>query len=312
MSQVVAINDKLLTNVSLGLFQADMDYISESVLPTLKVAQNTGKIGSYGKSHLRILNSVMGGKGMAPRIHTSALSSSSYLIESHGLEDVITKDDYRNFEAPFDAESDSVKFLMSLIWLGKEKALADSLMSTSVITNYTTLSGTNQFSDYNNSSPLDKFKTARTTVRANSGKVPNSVVMDWKVFETLRYHPEILENLGFTKQRAGQMSASEMASAMDVQNLFVGKAVYNSSVEGQSDSLAAIWGTGILFYYAPSAPTLRDQSLGFLIESTSGARKVYKYSVNNPPEANAIIVQNDYDQLVTDVNCAYLIDAAIA
>lgn len=312
MAQTSAIIDKLLTNVSRGLFQADADFISESVLPSLSVAQDTGKIGSYGKSHLRVVNSLMGGRGMAPRIHTDATSSDSYVIEDHGLEDIITRSDYRNVEKPFDAESDSVKFLQSMLWLGKEKALADALFSTTNMTKNTTLTGTDQLSDYVNSDPLEVFKDARASVYTYGGRVANSCIMSWKVAETLRYHPQILENLGFNRVRAGQMSVDELARALSVDNLYIGKAVYNTTAQGQTDTLGAVWGNHILFYYAPKNPTLRDQSLGFLINPIGGNRKVYKYAVNNPPEANAILVTDSYDTVITDINCGYLIYNAIA
>lgn len=312
MAQLKAIIDKLLTRVSNAYIPEDMDYVSEKWAPNLQVAQNSGKIGNYGKDHLRIVNTVMGGRGKAPRLQSITRSSNTYLVEPHGLEGLVTKEDYRNVEDPYDAERDETLGLTTVLWLGKEKALADSLGSTSTITQNVTLSGTSQYNDYTNSDPLGDFKTARSTVRAN-GVPPNRAIMDWAVADTLAYHPGILEALGYTQNRAGQLSEAELAKAMGIQMLHIARAIYNTADEGQSDSLGAVWGKDIVFYYAPMAAGRYQKSVGYYITlSGQGSRQVSKTPTSNPPGGTEIVVVDDYDQVLVDVNDAYLIDSAIA
>ena len=122
MSQIKAIVDKLLTNVS--QMYVPEGYISEDILPNLKVKQKTGKIGKYGLNHLRIVNSKMGGRGKAARFEPIVRDSDLYSIESHGLEGLVTEDDYDNVEEPFEAESDETLGLTSTLWTAKEYAIA--------------------------------------------------------------------------------------------------------------------------------------------------------------------------------------------
>lgn len=311
MAQLKAQVDKLLTNVSSALIP--QGYVSEALLPKIAVVQSTGLLGKYGNAHLRIEHSLMGGRGKAKRVESITRSTQTYIMEQHGLEGVVTADDYRNVEKPFDAERDEVMGLSTLLWLGKEKALADSLGSTSVITQNTTLSGTAQFNDYANSDPIGKFKTARQTVRSGCGLPPNTAVMDWAVMNTLAYHPGILAALGFTYNRAGQLSEVELAKAMGVDKLLVAKAVYNSANEGQPDSIGAVWGKNIVFGYLPDAAVPYQKSLGYyLVYSDQKPRQVYKFAIDNPPNSTGIIVQDAYDMLISDVSCGYLIKNAIA
>lgn len=311
MAQVAAIVDKLLTDVSQAY--VPQGYISEMLLPELKVVQKTGKIGKYGLDFLRVLNTVMGGRGGARRIDSLTRSSDTYSVDSHGLEDIVTLDDYANVEQPFDAEKDSVMALMTALWLGKEKGLADALTSTSIITQNVTLSGTSQFSDYTNSDPIGVTNTAKETIRAACGAPPNVALMDWKVANKLRYHPKILEALGFTQNRAGQLSDAELASALSVKKLLVADVMYNSAKEGQSDSLAAVWGKHIVFAVAPDSAAKMQKTLGYRVQlAGQSPRKVYKQSVINPPEAKSIICTDHYDMVLTDVACAYLIKDAVA
>ena len=309
--QLSAVQDKLLTNVSNKL--VPMGYVSEQLLTPLSSKNTTGKIGSYGNGGLRIENTLMAGGGKAPSVDSVTRSSSTYSVERHGLEGIVTPDDFANVDEPFDARKDETESLTSLLWLSKEKALADTLADTAIVTQNVTLSGSGQYSDFANSDPLGDFITARSTIRNSVGLPPNGCVMDWDVAEVLRYHPAILEALGFKDNRAGSLSDQELASALKVDKLLVAKSVYNSANQGQSDSIAAVWGKHIVFFHAPSSPMKMQKSLGYYITLQGrGSRKAFRSSISNPPESEQIVVVDDYDFFLTDANAAYLLKNAIA
>jgi len=311
MSQMKAIQDVLLSGVSNGLFLKG--YISEKLFPIIKSAQSTGKLGAYGTAHLRIENTVKGGRGAYRRVESSTTSTSSYAIEGHGLEGMVTKEDYKNKVDPFDAEQDETIGLQSLIWLGKEKALADALTSTSIMTQNVTLSGTSQFSDYNNSDPVARFATARSVIRAACGVAPNVAALDWAVWNKLRFHPQMLDALGFKYDRPGGLLESEMASVLGVQRVEIADVVYESAVEGQTSALLPVWGKHIVFAVLPDSAQKRQVSLGYEVRYDGEApRKVYKWALNNPPDSTAILCEDNYDQLVSSVAAGYLIKDCIA
>lgn len=311
MAQLKAIVDKLLTNVS-SMYVPD-GFISEQVLPLVSVKQKTGKLAKYGNSHLRVEHSLSGGRSEYKRVEPIVRSSTTYDVESHGLEGLVSEDDYRNVELPYDAEKDEVIGLSNLIWVNKERALAATLTSTSIITQNTTLSGTAQFSDYSNSDPIGVFKTARKAVYDGCGLPPNCALMPWEVANTLAYAPAILDALGFAYNRAGQLSEAELAKAMGVDKLLISKGKYNTAAEGQSDSLASMWSDDILFFYAPDKAATYQVSLGYRIAlSGQEQRRVFKYSVNNPPNATGILVDDSYDFVISNVGAAYLIKDCLA
>lgn len=311
MSQLKAQVNKLLTNVSDGYQPQNL--IADKLLPRLSVVQKTGLLGSYGDQHLMIETTVMGGRGKARRVEAVTRSSTTYHVKSHGLEELVTPDDYANVEKPFDAERDAVMGLMSLLKLDKEKALADVMTSTSTITQNETLSGAAQFNDYTNSDPLSKFKTAQTTVYNGCGFRPDTALMSEEVFMTLQYHPGILDALGFAANRAGMLKESEIASAMGVKRLLIGGAQYNSAAEGQTASRASVWGKHIVFCVAPLRAEKWQTSVGYRLEMAGrGPTRTFKSPVHNPPGSNSIIVTDDYQMLISKAEAAYLIEDAIA
>ncbi len=311
MAQLKAIVDKLLTNVSSGYIPKG--YLSEQYLPNVPVIQDTGKLGKYGDQHIRLENDVMAGEGEARRVNPIVRTDSSYEILHHGLEGIVTEADKRNVEKPFEAERDVVMGLTTQIWLSKEKVLADALGDTAVLTQNVTLSGTSQFNDYVNSDPLDRFKTARLAIYDSVGMPPDTASMPWDVFNTLAYHPGILDALGFTANRAGQLSEAELAKALGVQRLLVGMAQFNSATEGQTDVRANVWGKNVVFSVSPSRAELFQTSLGYYLTLKSRKpREVFKFEVNNPPQATGIIVRDSYDMFLSNTSAGYLIKDAIA
>ncbi len=308
--------DKLLTQSLIGF--TPKKFICEQILPEIQHAQYTGKIGRVGAQHLRIISTISGGKGKFHHVDSFVADSLGFDIESHGLEDIVTKRDYANWNEPFKAEDNRVKALQTLLYLAKEKGLADQLGNTSVITQNTTLVGADKYSDKLNSDPVGDFSTARLTIFDNSGEEANTAIINFALKEALRYHPQLLDYLGYKYDRPGGLTDAELASVMGVQKMLIGTAKYNSAKEGQTPALANVWGNNVIFAVCPDKASLGEMglgqvSLGYTVRlDGSTPRKVYKKSDGiNPPESTEIVVTDEYDQLISDVKAAYLIKDAI-
>lgn len=304
--------DQQLTGISNKLVNAD--YIAERILTFASAKFTVGKIMGYTKEHLRILNTVSGGRTAYPRVEVSTARSDAYQIETHGLSHVITEEDLINSIDPYNERVDVTEDLTSLLWLGKEKALADTMGLTASYAagNAVTLAGTDQYSDYNSSDPLGDFSTARAAIQALSGKVPNKAVMSWQVYNMLKFHPKILE-VGYKYNRSGQLTDQELAQVMEVESLLIGKAVYNSSKPGQADSLGQVWGKNISFLYAPDSGSKKMQTFGFRLQLDGQApRRVTRDRLVEPVGSELVQVDDKYEQLITDNTCGYLIKNAVA
>lgn len=312
MSQMKAVQDLLLTNVSSAYVPQGL--IADSLLPSIMSMQSTGKLGAYGTNHLRVETSVKGGRGAYPRVESMTRSTSSYSIEGHGLEGVVTLEDYKNAQSPFDAEADETMGITSILALSKEKGLADSLTDTAVLTQNTTLVGNDQFSDYLNSDVFDVFSTARAAIKSGCGVIDDLVaVVPWEVFQKLKFHPQFLDALGYKQSRPGGLKEQELADILEVRAIFVPKASYESAKEGQTSSLAAVWGKHIVLAVLPTSAQKYQVSAAYQVKFANEAtRQVSKYVINNPRGAKGILVDDHYDMLISNASAAYLIKNAIA
>lgn len=309
-SQNKAIIDLLLTQTS--QMYVPKGYISENLFPYIGVKNSTGKLAKYGNNHLRIENSVKVGRGKYRQVEPISRSTDSYSIEGHGLEGMVTADDYRNVIQPFQAENDEVLGITTMLWVEKEKVLADSLADIAVITQNTTLAGAQQYSDYNNSDPIADFLAARKAVKNGCGMPANVCFMDYDVAQTLRFHPQLRDLFKFTEKSA-PLGDEQLARALGVEKILIANAMYNSAKEGQADSLANIWGKHLWFAVLPDSAQPYQISLGYRLGfSDVSARQVYKNNNFNPPNSTAILVEDNYDFLISKATAAYLIKNAIA
>jgi hypothetical protein len=309
MSQTKAIINKLLTNVSNGIFP--VGYVADKVLPELVVKQKSGIIGAYGNGHLRLSDDLMGGEAAALRANPISRSiSQTYLVETHGLEGVVTADDYNNVEQPFDAEADEVAGLTHMVLTNKERKFATSLFNTTTFSGRTTTPGTKYGTG--GSDPLADFKTAQNAIVDSVGVQPNAAIMSQKVLNILKYHASLLDVLGFKYNQMGTLSLGDIATALNVEEIIVANAPYNSAKDGQADSIAQIWSDSILFYVRPKAAAKYQVSLGYSMKlSGMNGNQVYKYDLNNPPGSQGIIVQQAYQPLIVNASAGYLLNAVL-
>jgi hypothetical protein len=309
-TQMRAIVDKLLTNVSNQL--VPQGYISEMVLPELSVVQTSGLIGKYSNDHLRIIDTKVGGKGLYPMVDTTVRSSTSYNLVDHALKELLVANDYDNVEKPFDAEQDAVVSLTTHLWLEKEKGLADT-MAGATITQGVTLAGANQWSAYTTSNPLSDLRDGRKGVRAGCGQKANIAFMDEDVADTLRFHPQLLDSLGFKDNRPGGLIDAELAKALKVDKVYVAEVVYNSSLQPSADSLAPVWGKHFWYAASPATAARRQQALGYRLQKAGEKpRQVFKSYPDEPVNSTKIIVKDQYQQVITNAACAYRITNASA
>ena len=301
----------------LSLAYKNEEYINELIAPLVTVKKDSGKIFSYGMSNLRIVNTYRSVGGKPNIVETTVTSSDHYSLEDHVLGEFIPDEVMENYDAPIQPRMDTTESLTDRIQVDKEKALADNLSSTSVMTRNTTLSGTSQWNDYASSDPITDIKTAKASVRTGSGKTPDTLILSWDVLNTLLFHPDIIAMFPGAPQVTQDMVAAALPKIFGLKRMLVGSAQYNNSNAGGTDTLADIWSKVALVVYIESAPRLRSRTLAFTYVKTGGRQVDVLPKASGSLEliqrkADYVQVSDKYDQVLVDVNCGYLIKNAIA
>jgi hypothetical protein len=289
-------------------------FIADKCLLPVTVPQVVGQYHVWDSGvTFREQNTAYGQDASANMIDIKA-SKTSFTLVDHALKAYI--DERELNQAPEMAvKVAKSRALVNALLLKREILTAAQLFSSSVITNGATLSGTDQWS-HEDSDPLTKIQTAQNTQPV----LMNTLVVGKQVDDKLKSHPLILEAVKYTTGGSA-ISNAAIAKYLGVDNYLVGTAFYDTAVEGQTASLAFVWGKKALLCYVakgPSNPLMDEVSLGYMPSwggSGNGGIRVYEGRNAERGTGGGVQVikaETTYKPLVTSVACGYLFTDAVA
>jgi hypothetical protein len=171
-----------------------------------------------------------------------------------------------------------------------------------------TLATTSQWSDYNNSDPIGDVRTARTTIRQNTFKKPNTMVIGRQAFDQLVEHPQIIERVKYSQ--LGVITPELIARIFQLDNVWIGDAGSNSAAEGQTDSLSYVWGKHAIIAYVSPKISIKMLTLGVTF---TYSQRIVKRWRDEDREGTYVRIGNDnYVQKIIAAVAGYLIKNAVA
>lgn len=249
--------DPMLTSVAIAY--SNDAYIAEQVFPSFPVQKQSGKHFVYDQGRFRLNKTLRAGGSPSNEVTLSLTSGTAYFADDHAEKMFVTDEDVENAITPTDPYTDATEFLMDQQMVAKEYELATLCGDTGTITQNTTLSGTSQWSDYNNSDPITNIETGKQTIHAAIHVNPNLLVLGKQVWDKLKNHPAFMERVKYSA--LGVMTEQLLAEIVGVDKVIVGGAAYTNSAEGQTETTTYIWGKNALLAYvnpriAPKMMTL--------------------------------------------------------
>jgi hypothetical protein len=236
------------------------------------------------------------------------LSTATYFCEEYALHDDVHDRLRKNADQPINLDVDTTEVLTDALIRAREKRVADIAFSGTYVTNTSALAGVNQWSDYAGSDPLGDIETAMLAVKAASGMTPNLVVLGEQAMSKLRNHPDLLERIKYTQK--GVVTEDLLGSLLPGSpTVLVGDLMYDSSPEGETESLGYIWGKNCLVAYVEASPGIKRVSLGYQFYSED--RSVSKWR-EDKIRADRIEVSEVSDEVLVSAACGYLYTAVVA
>lgn len=302
--------NRLLTQFSIAYRNAQ--YINDLIMPRMQVTEKTGNYAKYGTENFRAnLGNIYRAPGTRAVAADYSVSQGEYSCKEKSIEKKVPWEMQKNVQLPYNAKRDATQMIMDMILVNQEKVLRDYMTSTSNLPLNITLTGTDQWNDYANSDPFDDIETAITTVFTTTGTRPNTMVISYDVFRKLKTHPDVREAMKYTN--GGQPSETDMGNYLkqyfSLSNVYVGTAHCDTTVEGQTASLSAIWTKDVWVMYVAPTPSLMMPTFGMTFEDVP--REVDEYT-ETALKSDFVRVSASYDQNVCNSSLAYLIKNAIA
>lgn len=305
LTQRDVVVDPVLSNVSIKF--SNETFIADVVMPVVRVSKQTGKYYTYDKANLR-RNKTLRAAGSPSNEVEFGLSTASYSCDDHALKGFVADEIQDQAEAALNPLVDETENITEMLMIDKEKALSTIMADTAQLTQNTTLSGTDQWSDYTNSDPIGDIRTARTTVHKNTFRKPNTLVLGKETYDVLVDHPQIIERVKYSA--LGVITPELLARVFQLERVIIGEAGENTAKEGQTDSLGYIWGKHAWVLYISPRVSLKTLTFGWTF--TYKTRQVKRWRDEDREGTYVRVGQDNYDHKIVAATAAYLVKNAVA
>ncbi len=295
--------DKLLSNVSFAYHNEG--FVGESLFPIVKVQKDSDKYTLYGKERFRRNATKVADKTPTKKIDWT-VTFPSYECEDYGLHDLISDKEKRNADKPLNLRIDTTEVVTDMLALDREARVLEIVFSTSIITNNTTLTGTDQWSNSVDSDPIGNIVTGRSTIKKAIGKKPNTLCVTEDVWDVLREHPQLLERIKYSMK--GILTEDLVAQILGLERVIVAGGLEEQSTEGQSSSLDYLQTKKALLCFVEKNAGLKKITLGKTFMSQKPVVRSWR---ENKLRSEVIEVIETTDEKLVAAGAGYLIDAAI-
>jgi len=285
---------------------------AELLFTRVEVMKQSDFYWQFGRENQALRENTLRAPGSAAERIVQTLSKTPYNCVDHSLARFITDEERGNFMAG-DLEQWATKALMDKILLDEEITVAAIASTTGNFagTNSVTLSGTSQWSDFGNSTPISDVENAKSQIR-QIGQEANLGIVSDPVYKILRQHPAILERTKYVK--GGQITLDDLATVFGIEKMVLASAVQLDV----NDVASFVWGKHCIIAYAQPNPTMMDTSFGKTFVWTQAPGTVGGFSTEiarvSPASAKSdeLAVHSYYNQKTTSNISAYLIKNAVA
>ena len=258
----------------------------------------------------------MEGRSNVKQLNPLSRYLKDYRVQSYGIQDSISPDDYRNVPSPFVAEEEAILFMKAILMLICEIQLAEQMMNTATYAgnadHVIALSNdADRFSSPSTSSVDKQVQTLRDRILRDSGMEVNTAVMDKTVFENISRHPQARGTIFAGLSEIRTATKQDVMKLLKVDRLYIGRSASANS-SARNAKLSRVWGKDVWLGYV--APTRGKRQLTFGYHhhfATGDAMVISRQSIGNPMNKDFFCYEN-WQHNITDPRCGGLIKNAIA
>ncbi|HMT18561.1 MAG TPA: hypothetical protein PKD15_00835 [Candidatus Saccharibacteria bacterium] len=250
--------DPLLTDVLVGYSNDEL--IADLLFPKVAVQKESGLYFVQDKSNLiapgstkRALN------GSANRIK-GALSTDTYTLEEHALEEWIDDRILKTYDAPFDPRRNATNRLAGQMAIEKENELISILAAASAGSNSVDVAGAWATTSTDIRAAL---ATAKNTIQKATGVRPNTFVIDRLTYDAIISNTIFSGVFAYTTNRTEENMRKMLAEYFDVKQVLIAGGIKQSAAESGTGSF--LWSTKGLAYllYVAETPAIEEPSAGY-------------------------------------------------
>ena len=250
--------DAILSNMSVAFMQEAYAFVAGRAFPTVNVQKQTDKYFTYSQADFFRDQVQRRADGTESAGTGYSLSTATYNAEVYALHKDIGDQTRANADIPLNMDMDATRFLSQQMLIRQEVQWASDAFTTGV---WGTDATPGTLWDAASSTPIADVETAKNTVLTNTGYVPNTVIMSYKVFSALVDNSDIVDRIKYTSQES--VTEELLARLFGVDRVLIMAATYNTAAEGATASYSLVGDKDVLVCYTPATPGLMVPSAGY-------------------------------------------------
>lgn len=299
--------DQLMTGFAIAY--RNLEFVGDELFPPALVGKKSDKFAILDpkKDQQRVVDT-----RRAPRTRAKSVdwanSTATYNCEEYAVNAPVDDSERKNADNPFDPDRAATQAALDAILLDRENRIATTATTAASFsaTHKTTLAGVNQWSDIT-SNPKGDTQTAQNAIRQDVGKLANLALFPFAVMQKVSLVTKVLDAIKYTQ--LGVATVDLVARYLELPRIVVAAAVKNTANEGQTATMADVWGKFAVIAYVDASAGLWGMTFGktFVWNQLAVRRWRDEGAMTDFFEPMAAS-----DEKLVAVDAGYLISAAIA
>jgi len=248
-----------LTKVGVKYIQDPANFQASKIFPACPVVTLAGEFPTYDKSYWMKNEAAKRKPGTESAGGGHARGFDTYECEDISYHEDVPWEYIKNDPSPLNPLKSATRRVTQKIAIFDEVDFVSRFMKTTVWGSDPNAPSTKW--DAANSTPLLDIDGYKRSMRILTGMTGNTAVMSEKVYDVLKRHAEVKDQVKYTS--AANINKELLASILEVDRIIVMSAVYDSAAFGATASQKYIAGDDFLLLHCTGSPSLEEPSAGY-------------------------------------------------
>lgn len=228
--------------------------VGQLIAPLFLTGQQSAKYYVFDKENFVSIPTGLERAPSTPYQRTNLkLSDDSYSCVNRGIEVPVDDEERAKYRDAFSADEAAMRRARNVMIINHERRVK-TLATAAGVPNS---SASNAWDAYDNadSDPVGDTDVIKEVVRTGSGLVVNLMVISVTVFNALKEHPKILDKIKYSQR--GVVTREILQEVFGIPQIAIAGAVENTAADGQTATLADIWGDKVFFGHVEPSSDLQ-------------------------------------------------------
>lgn len=280
----------LLSPVLSGIasrYSAELPAVGRALFPIFNTGLQSAKHYVLEASNaLNMPTDIRHAPGASFKRSVTVIGNDNFFCDDYGIEELIPDTEIAMYGGFFNAQSVATQRAVRIVLFNHEKRVKDlatggSVPSSSPATKWDA-GGT----------PIDDIQAAQEAIEDATGMKPDTIVLPRSVIRVLRNHSTITSKLVYTNS-SGFVSNEQLAGVLNVGRIVEAGTQYNTANEGQTASIAELWGDSVVLAVTNGAQDQRTVNFGRTYNWTavegSGPQGYGVFEYREDPRASIVV-----------------------